>query len=198
LPIITFKYILGLQGFLDGDFVYQKYLLSWRHKIRLGVLGAIHYVALGGYTPSTIPYPLLEAHLGNQTFFYNQNSYNLMNFFEFVSDRYVSLKAEYKMDGLLLNRVPLMKKLKWRSFVNTSLLWGQLSQNNLDLIPAVDFQGRQLQSFNTFGQLPYAEVGVGVENIFKVFRVEGIYRLTYRDLPDARSFGLFISTQFDL
>lgn len=118
-----------------------------------------------------------------------------MNFFEFVSDKYVSLRLKHGFDGLLLNRIPLMRKLKWRSFVTSNILYGSVRQDNLDIIPS---EHKPIPAFDSLGDDPYVEVGYGVENILRFIRVDFIHRLTYQEKEDINKFGVKVSVEFRL
>lgn len=194
-PIITLRATFGLSDFLNSDFSYQKFDGSFEHNVRLGLLGRINYRVSAGYVPSRVPYPLLETHLGNESVFFNSNSYNLMNFFEFVSDTYASVRFKHGFDGLILNRIPLMRKLKWRSFLTGNVLYGSVRQENIDIIPA---QHVPTVAFDAIGDDPYVEVGYGVENIFRFIRVDFLHRLTYLEKEDVKKFGVKLSMEFRL
>ncbi|MGB0523651.1 MAG: DUF5686 family protein [Flammeovirgaceae bacterium] len=194
-PIITLRGTFGLSNFLGSDFSYQKYDGSLEHNVRIGLLGRLDYRISGGYVPSKVPYPLLETHLGNESIFFNNNSYNLMNFFEYVSDTYVSLRLKHGFDGLLLNRIPLMRKLKWRSFVTGNFLYGSVRQENIDIIPN---QHTPIPAFEALGDEPYVEVGYGVENILRFIRVDFLHRLTYQEKEGVNRFGVKVSVEFRL
>lgn len=197
-PILTFTYILGLRNVLGSDFNYHKFEVKAEQDVKMAFLGTGEYVVTAGYIPSTLPYPLLQTHLGNESPFFNSLSFNMMNYFEFVSDKYMALSYQQHFEGFILNRVPLMKKLKWRLLATGNLLYGGASQDNTDLIPKIDGRGRAIPSFTTLDSVPYAEVGYGVENIFKVLRVDFIHRLNYLDNPEANRFGVKFSVQFRL
>jgi hypothetical protein len=149
-----------------------------------------------------LPYPLLGTHLGNETPIYSPVLYNLMNFGEFVSDRYVSLRYRHNFEGLFLNRIPLMRRLKWRLVATANVLYGSLSQQNKELLSAEAPDGQEaLQIGYLNWEKPYVEVGYGVENIFKFFRVDFVHRLTYLDYnPDVktRKFGILVGVQISL
>jgi hypothetical protein len=198
-PIVTFRFTKGMKGFLNGDFSYEKYTLNANQYVKLGVLGKTWYNFNLGYIPSKVPYQLLQVHLGNQTPFYNWSAFNLMRYFEFISDTYTSFNYIHRFEGLFFNRIPLIKKLKWRMLTTGSLLYGTLRQENIDLIPTADLNGNL---YPTFGSLdrnkPYIELGYGIENIFKFLRVDAIHRINYTDRPGARKFGIFVSAQFRL
>ena len=199
LPVFTVRYTLGLNKFLGGDFQYHKFNLLVTQSVRLGQLGRTDYTLDAGYIPSTVPYPVLKAHLGNQSPFYNGGAYNLMRYFEFVSDRYVGLRFDHHFEGFLLNSVPALKKLNWRLVATGNVLYGSVDQANNAIIPELDPEsGEPLPRFQPLGRRPYAEVGYGVENIFKVVRVDFLHRLTYRNSPGASNFGVKFSFQFRL
>lgn len=197
LPVVTFRYTMGLKNFWGGDFNYHRFAINFEQGLRIGALGRAYYSLVGSYTPSTIPYPLLEVHLGNRSNFYNFYGFNLMNFLEFVSDRHAQLNFEHNFDGLITNRIPLLKRWKLRTFVAGNLLVGRLSQKNQDLIPA-QFGDIVLRQPNSLKDTPYVELGYGVDNILRFFRVTFLHRVTYRDVPNARKFGVFISARFNL
>lgn len=197
-PVFTFRYTMGLKGVLGGDFTYQKFSLNVSQTLRLGGLGRGRYSFSAGYIPSSVPYPLLENHLGNETFIYNPNAFNLMRFFEFASDKYASLSYTQHFEGLLLNSLPLIKNFKWRLVGTANILYGGISANNKNNI--LDNQSITLKGLNN---IPYIEAGYGVENIFKFLRFDFIHRLTYRDNTNAingrsKNFGIKISAQIRL
>ena len=180
-PIYTFRYTLGLRNVFDSDFMYHRLSFSIRHSFRMGVLGRSYYTIDAGIIPSTVPYPLLYTPLGNESLFYVGNAYNLMNYFEFVADRWATVRYEHNFGGLFLNRVPLLRRLKWRELVTANVLVGSVSPANVAMIPALDGQGRAVDGFSSLTSTPYVELGYGIDNIFKFLRVDAIHRLTYRD-----------------
>ncbi|MFD1140323.1 DUF5686 family protein [Larkinella insperata] len=198
-PIVSLRYTYGTASFEGGTFGdYHKWQFQLDHTLRWGLFGRTQYTVQAGYIPSTLPYPLLQVHVGNQTPFYNRNAYNLMNFGEFVSDRYASVSLEHKFEGLFTNRLPLIRRLGWRSFVTGKLLWGGLSESNRNLIATHDAAGKALAPVYSLQHDPYVEVGYGIENIFKLVRVEGMHRLTYRQQPNVTPFAVKVSFQVGL
>ncbi|TGE27650.1 DUF5686 and carboxypeptidase-like regulatory domain-containing protein [Hymenobacter metallicola] len=198
-PVFVFRYTLGANHLLGSDFKYQKFSFITTQSIQMGLLGRADYRFEAGYIPSTVPYPILKTHMGNQSPFYNGAAFNLMRYFEFVSDRYVSLRVEDHFEGLLLNSVPLLRKLNWRLLASGNVLFGGVSEANRNLTPPKHPDtGEPQPSFQALDHGPYAEVGYGVENIFKVARVDFLHRLTYRNNPEARNFGVKLSLQFKL
>lgn len=191
-PTFTLKLGLGIKGTLNSQFEYQKVDLGINQNVGIGRIGRSNYLFNVGKIYGVVPFPLLNVSLGNQTPLYSLVSFNLMNYFEFVTDQYVTLQWEHHFEGFFLNRIPLMKKLKWRTVINTAVLSGGVTKANFDIIP--DKEG--VVKFKTLDDIPYLEVGYGIENIFKVFRIQAFHRLTYRDSNNSNNFGLKGALQF--
>jgi Family of unknown function (DUF5686) len=197
LPVFGFRYTLGMLS-RNKSVTYHKFNLSVTHSVSVGYLGRLNYRVEGNYIPTALPSLILKAPLGNQTPFYNANAFNLMNYFEFVTDRSVSLRLDQHFEGLLLNAIPGLRKLNWRLVGTANILYGELSKN------ARDANGNAPELGNIHE--PYMEAGYGVENIFKFLRVDFIHRLTYRDQPNVidaqqqehQNFGVKFSAQFRL
>ena len=188
-PILEAHVFWSVKGFLNGEYEYEKVVASLKDKIKLGILGTFAYKVEGGKIFGNAPYPILELHPGNETFFLNENTFNTMNYFEFVSDQYASASVTHHFEGLLFNKIPLVKKLNWREVVSGKALIGSLSTTNKNIfeIPANTY---------TLGK-PYYEVSAGIENIFNIFRVDALWRLSYLDHPNITKFGIRFKVQFE-
>lgn len=189
-PELDFSYIIGLSDVLGSSYNYHKLAGQISHRFPFGRLGKTDIRINGGVILNPLPYPLLNIAIGNQTLFYAEFAYNMMNYFEFVSDKHISLNYEHHFNGYILNRVPLLRRLKWRTVINCTILKGSVRQENIDLIP------EEQQTFTTFGTEPYVDIGYGIENIFQVFRIQAFHRLTYRDNPNAQNFNVKMTFQF--
>ncbi|MEM0932727.1 MAG: DUF5686 family protein, partial [Bacteroidota bacterium] len=196
-PVITFRYSQGIKDLLNSDFSFNRFDASLQQSFRLGIFGRTNYQLSGGYIPSTLPYPLLEAHLGNESAFFNENSFNMMDFFEFVSDKYASISLMHRFEGLIMNRVPLVKKWNWRLFMSGKALYGSVSDANANLTPETDEAGNIIEGFQALGNEPYVELSYGVENIFRFVRVDFIHRMNYLN-ENTNNFGVKFSLQFRL
>lgn len=189
-PIITYSFEAGLKGTLGSEYAFQKAKIKFKDRWYLGPIGYIDVVAEAGKTWGTLPYGLLTIHYGNNSYYFDKEAFNLMNPFEFVSDQYASLVATHHFNGAILNKVPLFRKLQWRELIFARSVYGTLSTEN------------QKKSILPTGMSalkdPYLEVGFGVENIFKVLRVDALWRLTNLDKANAPRFGITagLSIQF--
>ncbi|OOG73640.1 DUF5686 family protein [Algoriphagus sp. A40] len=197
-PIFEVNYARGM-NWLGGDLEYQKLSLYVYQRINMGLLGVGRYELDAGKIFGEVPYPILKNHLGNETIFYTTAAFNTMNFTEFTSDQYFSIRYRQSFEGFLLNSIPLIQRLKWRFVGNANVLWGSVKDYNVENVPTVDPEGNPLKTFGRldFGN-PYLELGYGVENIFKFFRVDFFHRMTYLDNPGAKPFHVKVSAQFIL
>ncbi len=200
-PIFTFRAIAGFSDFLNSGYRYQNFTLNVYKRFYLSQLGYTDIVAEGGYINGQVPFPLLTIHRANQTYSYQLQSYNMMNFLEFVSDHYVSLNIDHNFNGFIFNKIPVIKKLKWREVVTFKGLYGGICKENDPAYTAgllqfpTDIIGRPT-TFSLAGQ-PYIEGSVGVANIFKFFRLDLVKRFTYLDNPNVSSLGLRFRFKFD-
>ncbi|MFT5156595.1 MAG: hypothetical protein ACI9NN_000412 [Bacteroidia bacterium] len=173
-----------------GDFDFTRFALHLWQFNSLANLGTFEYNLKVGKVVGSLPYPVLEVMQGNGGYFSNKIFYNLMGYYEFVADEYVSFHYEHQFNGLIMNRIPLFRKWKWRSFFNGKAVYGQMSNANLKMIPSIDNDGKSVTQIGQFTNKPYVELGYGIENIFRFIRVDFIHRLTYLDNANASAFGI--------
>lgn len=211
-PIIGFSYTMGhIHDEEFGQFEkdlgdYHIIKADFTHVLRFGLFGKTDYTIEGLYTPSLLPVNLLNVHLGNETFVYAKNAFNLMNYAEFASDQYVSLSFHHSFEGLLTNRIPLLNRWKLRTFAIGKILSGSLRKENEELRAKYFVDGdngsdislSQLYVPKSLGPIPYVEVGYGVDNIFRFLRVAAVHRLTHLNAPGVRSFGVLAAIHIAL
>ena len=198
-PMLILDYTYGFHDLLKSDVSFHKLKLEFLQKLRYGGLGEGRLKLRGGYIFGTIPYLLLENHIGNESLFYSAGAYSTMNYFEFVSDKYASLHYEHFFQGMLTNRIPYIQKLKLRVFGSANILYGSIRDENRAIMATEDPDGNAIPSIGFLNPtLPYVELGYGIENIMKFIRIGGFHRITYRDSPDAQKFVIKISGQFKL
>ncbi len=200
-PVFTVRYTKGVKGLFDGEYNYDKFNASVEKRVYLSQFGYSDVMLEGGYTRGQLPYPLLSIHRANQTYAYQLNSYNLMNFLEFASDQYVSLNIDHHFNGFIFNRVPLLNKLNLREIVSAKVLYGGIrSENdpakneNLYNFPV---NGDGVATTFSLNDGPYVEGSVGIGNIFKLLRLDLVKRFTYLDHPDVAEWGIRGRVKFD-
>lgn len=176
-PIIDVMYTLGVKDLWQADFGYHKLVITVNDRFRINPLGYTDYYIEAGKIWGAAPWPFLFNHQGNPTFMYDRFAFNRMNTLEFVSDEYVAIKMEHHFEGLLFNRIPGFRKLKWREVFTASALYSSLRnyEEHKKLVTFPHYAGAGIKPSLT---QPYYEVGFGIENIFRVFRIDFIWRLT--------------------
>ncbi|MDE3235177.1 MAG: carboxypeptidase-like regulatory domain-containing protein [Bacteroidota bacterium] len=197
LPIIDFTFTNGITSKINiirSDLSYQKFHFSLSQKVMINGVGNLRYVFNAGFTNGILPLMLLEVAKGNDTYYYNPYAYNNMFRYEFVSDRYFSLFAEQQLGGFPFSHIPLMYRLKWRSVLSIRALEGTMTSANkianMYNTSSINFH------FKVPDQLPYTELGYGIDNIFHVLRLDAIWRLTYLQQPNTPAFGIRASLHF--
>ncbi|MFL5744832.1 MAG: DUF5686 family protein [Niastella sp.] len=200
-PIFRLRYISGIKGFVNGDYNYQQLTLNIFKRFYFSQFGYADVVAEGGNIFGQVPYPLLTIHRANQTYAYQLNSFNMMNFMEFVSDHYASVSTDYYFNGFIFNKLPLIRNLKLREVAGFKMVYGGVRRENDPTYNKETFlfptdENGQTTTFSLAGK-PYMEASVGISNIFKLLRVDLIKRLTYLDNPDAPKWGIRARAKFD-
>ena len=198
-PVLTVEYTAGLPGLAGCRYNYHKVSLHWRHYFYLNPLGWLSYRARIGQVWGTAPFLLLEVHPGNEAVIMSRAVFNTMNRYEFASDRFASLILEHHFDGFFLNRLPLFRKLKWREVVSFKAVYGTLSARNRQANALNAYRPADRQTYSGFrppDKQPYLETGVGVENIFKIIRIDALWRLNYLDNPQANRVSVVAGTYF--
>lgn len=193
------RYSRGLKGFMGGQYQFHEVYASAYKFSNLPPIGYNYLFMEAGGLFGKVPYPLMTVHRANQGYGYAFMRYNLMNFMEFVSDRYVAVNMEHSFYGFFTNKIPLIRKLKLRELATVKVLYGQVSEQNhpdksggLYELPKYP-DGTPLTY--TLEKKPYIEASVGIGNIFKVLRVEFVRRMTYTDHPGINKSGVRFAAQ---
>jgi len=194
-PIFHLSYTQGIKDFFNADYTYSKLSFNVFKRFYVSPLGFTNFeFEAAKVFGSGIPYPLLYVHRANQTYSYQLRSYNLMNFLELVSDEYIAVFVEHHFNGFIFNKIPLFKRLKWREIISFKAINGNLStKNNPEITPGLmqfptDLDGNPTTF--TLKEDPYVELSVGIGNIFKVFRVDIIRRMTYLNNSNVSEYGI--------
>ncbi|RME17858.1 MAG: hypothetical protein D6799_03500, partial [Bacteroidetes bacterium] len=177
-PVIQLMYSKSLPDAYGGEYNFQRVALGISKRIRITpILGYTDFNVTAGKIFGVLPYPLMELHGGNETYMFDPSAYNMMRYFEFASDQYISSFAEHHFNGLFFNRIPIFKKLKLREIAGIKGVWGSINDANRNVLLFPP-------TLKALDKGPYLEANVGVENIFKIFRIDALWRLTY-PLPRA-------------
>jgi len=187
-PVFELDLAAGFKGVLNSDFEYYRTSLKISQGIDIGMLGYFKYAVRVGKIWGEVPFPLLYLHEGNETYALDDEAYNLLNYYELGSDFYQSIYLEHRFQGLFFNKIPLLRKLKWRELIQIKLLNGSISEKNKHVW---DFPASLTEISR-----PYMEVGAGIENILKVFRIDAMWRITNREKNDVQKFGIKAKLQF--
>jgi len=188
-PIVTVDLLTGIRGITDDDYAFTRGELSVDWRTPAGALGFGSIHVNGGAILGSVPYPMLKLHSGNKTYFLDKTAFSCMDYYEFASDRWVEAFYEHNLDGFFLGKIPLIKKLDLREVLSARAAWGTISAENSG--PKAPFL--LPEGIGTL-QTPYVEVGVGVCNIFRLFRVDCLWRLTHRT---DRNFAVNIALDLD-
>lgn len=197
--VATLRYARGIDGFYGGQYNFHDLRASFYKFTNLPPIGYNYLYVEAGSIYGKVPFPLLNIHRANQTYIYQLYSYNLMNFMEFISDRYVAINMDHNFYGFFLNKIPLLRKLKLRESASLKLLYGSVSSTNSPTAGSGLFQfptlpdGRPISY--TLESKPYIEAGIGIGNIFKVLRVDLVRRFSYLDHPGVSKYGVRVMAQ---
>lgn len=201
-PIMGLSHTVGVKGLLGSQYNYNFTEATIYKRFWLHSWGKIDCMAKGGLEWNKVPYPFLIMPAANLSYIMELYSFNLINNMEFPTDRYASLMLSWDMNGKILNRIPLIRSLKWREFIGVNVLWGKLTDRNnpflaenagdptLMFFPAVYKNGQyEYLSHVMDPKKPYVELMFGIHNIFKLFHIEYVHRMNYI-YPETKRWGI--------
>jgi hypothetical protein len=197
--ITQIQYSRGIKGFAGSQYNFDEINASYYKFSNTPPMGYNYFYFESGAILGKVPYPLLTVHRGNQTFGYRFMAYNLMNFMEFVSDRYASVNIEQSFYGFFTNKIPLVRKLKLREYATFKMLYGTVSDQNKPTVGSGLYEfpkyadGAPLTY--TLDKKPYIEASVGLGNIFKIIRLDLVRRFTYLEHPQTAKYGVRVAAQ---
>ena len=193
-PVFTLSHTTGIKGFLGGDYDYNFTEASIYKRLWLNSWGKIDILAKGGIQWNKVPFPLLIMPAANLSYIISDETFNLVNNMEFLNDRYASLDISWDLNGKIFNRIPLLKKLKWREWLGIKCLWGTLTDKNNPTLAANAGDGMLMEfpegSYIMDSKRPYIELIAGIHNIFKIIHIQYVHRLNYHHLPTATKNGV--------
>lgn len=184
-PVMYLRYTYGAKNILKSDFEYHDLSFGMQGDFQVSPKMSFYYHFWAGKIFGKLPFLLLKNPEGNFSYTHNRYFFNNMNLLEFSADKYLSLNFQYFFGGLLLDKIPLIKKLKWRELVTANVFYGNMSVANRNF--------NKLNIIDYAYPVPYVEAGDGIENIFKLIRIDGIWRLTHIDKADIITFSPYLS-----
>ena len=185
-PVFRLQHTMGFDGVLGGQYKYNFTEGEFFKRVWLPMnWGRIDTRLKFGAQWDRVPYPLLIMPVANLGYILEDQTFNLINNMEFLNDRYASLMIDWDLNGKVFNRIPLLRKLKWREWLSVKCLWGHLTDKNNPFLPEnagnsilMDFpEGSHVMNSKT----PYIEASFGIHNILKLLHVEYVRRLNYLD-----------------
>ncbi|MDR3251138.1 MAG: DUF5686 family protein, partial [Tannerella sp.] len=194
-PIITLKHTMARKGILGTDHNYNRTELGVRKRIWMSPFGYINFYGQAGKVWDRVPYPLLLIPNANLSYTIQAETFPLMDPMEFIHDRFASMEMTYHLNGWIFNRIPFIKALQFREVLSFRGWYGELSKKNN---PFMNGEGLFCFPANTFmmGDMPYMECGAGIDNIFKILRVDYVWRLSHRNHKGSPNNGLRIKMSF--
>lgn len=193
-PVFTISHTIGFDGILAGEYNYNYTEVGIYKRFWLSSWGKLDISAKAGIQWNEVPYPLLIHPAANQSYIILPETFNLINTMEFLNDRFASLMVSWDLNGKIFNRLPLIKKLHLREYIGVRMLWGKLTDKNNPFLEQNKGTNR-LMYFPEGTHVmdpnrPYAELVLGIHNIFKFFHVEYVRRLSYNELSTSPKWGM--------
>ncbi len=202
-PVFELQHTMGIKNFFGGDYRHNLTEAEIYKRFQLSAWGRIDTYLKGGVEWSKVPFPLLIMPAANLSYIKERETFSLIDNMEFLNDRYVSLMTSWDLNGVIFNRIPLLRKLKWREYIGVNMLWGALSDKNNPFLEKNASDSRLFYfpgEFNSDGKFeyqshlmdknrPYVEWVAGIHNIFKIVHVEYVRRVNYFR-PDTKKWGI--------
>lgn len=190
-PIVSLNMRYAFKGFEKDAFPFLRLEGNVTWNTPTFLLGTGKILFGGGYIFGSVPYPVLKLHEGNQSYFTTRLAFSCMDYYEFISDRWLNLFYEHNFNSFFLGKIPLIKELDLREVLTVRGAWGTLSENNKENAPFVlPYNANTLET-------PYLEAGVGIANIFHFLRIDAIWRLTHRSEERGKNFTVNFGVNVD-
>ena len=152
-PTFQLEYNKGVDNFLGSDVDFDKWKVSVFDNMNFKIGGEFRYrVSIGGFiNAKKVEIPDMQHFNGNQTFINLKylNSFQLAPYYQYsnTDEFYALAHVEHHFNGLLTNKIPGFNKLKWNLVVGSNAFY-------------VDNENYYVEAFG------------GIENIFKLLRID--------------------------
>jgi len=199
-PVFTIQCTYNLINNINLQSNYVKLNLNVIKRFNLFKFGKLDFNSEFGKSFGRINFPYLYIPPANQTYFNDIYGFNLMNYLEFVNDQYLQILIDHQLEGFSLNKIPYVRKLKLREFINFKILFGSLSSTNNPSSNSNLFKfptnNSDVPITYTLNKSPYIEGSIGIGNIFRILRIDLVKRFTYLDHKNIASIGLRAKINF--
>lgn len=193
-PEYSFSHTFGMKHFLGGEYNYNYTEIGFYRRLWMKSWGKIDIFAKAGAQWNKVPFPLLIMPPADLSYIFDEDNFSLMKNMEFLNDRFASIYVTWDLQGKIFNRIPLLKKLKWREIIGIKAMWGTLTDKNNPFLEENAHDALLFQMPDGVHMLerdrPYAELAIGINNIFKFFKVLYVRRLSYNEIPGTKKHGV--------
>jgi hypothetical protein len=150
-PTFRLNYTKGFARVLGSDVDFNRVSLNISDELNLGLVGTTHYAAQVGTFLNKNRLGLMDyKHFAGNRILYagGFGGFQLLDYYRY-STRHSYLEGHFSHDfnGFIFNKIPLFRKLKWQEVISANYLYTDKARH-------------------------YLELGVGVEHIFKILRVD--------------------------
>lgn len=195
-PVFLLTHTYAPKGFMGNPFAVNTTEASIQKRFWLSAFGYVDFLVKGGHVWSRSPYPNLLIPNANLSYIIQPEAFACLNPMEFINDSYAQWDVTYWANGAILNLIPYLKRLKLREAFMFRGFYGHLSDRNKPWLHNELYAFPEIAGTQLMNHTPYMEVGVGLDNIFRILRVDYTWRLTYRDNPNACRGGVRIAMHF--
>jgi hypothetical protein len=193
IPVINLSWDMGQVSLPDNservNGIYSHFHGSIKGRVNMGQV-FMHYMVNGGYLFGDAPYDLLDQPVGSMSLGYAKYRYNLLHHAAFAHNVYANTHFHFNGGGIILNRIPFIRKLKLREIVSFKGHYGKLTSAYKGVFDLPEY-------YHNTSNTPYAEIGFGLTNIFKILRVEYVHQLgnTYADTDFTDNSGILFRAE---
>lgn len=187
-PVVYLTLEGGEATIHQNSYPYGKVNAKLNHRLLFSI-GEWNYNLDAGWIWGAVPYNLLWMPQGSETLLFKRYHYNLMNYMEYAYDKYIAMHHEWVFNGIIFNQIPVIRQLNLRELVSFKCLYGSLSDKHATILDFPTETGKLHK--------PYMEVGVGFTNIFRIFSLQSVWRLTDTEQLNARPWSIITGIRFN-
>lgn len=183
-PIVSFQIVVGVKNILASQFSYQRFAVTVNDTRFMGLIGRLKYNVEVGKIYGVMPFIFLQVPNTSETYIGAWPRFNTLTKYQFAADRYVQVMAEHHLDGLIFDRIPGLKKLRFHEVWGMHMWWGDMTSANRTANYASmsdNPMNTGLVKVQTANKTPFVEMNAGIENILNFFRIDAVWKMNYLD-----------------